>query len=350
MAVIIDGKVYRNLPEQVLANQKNIEDIIRDKLPDLVTTDTEQTVSAKKSFTDTIEVKGAEINAETMVGTYPSSIDATVILNVNRVAADLVALEKVDFENHTISKGAWLYFVYPKTLRKNYGLHGPGGASSAPFSSYTLNKDVSIPETITTEEQLKAYIKSSDFASAVDSAGYTIYEYFILNDVATYHSDIQSIYFNGATVVGDDSLDCQEGVGKQIVGAAEPITEPALKTKNLKVENLEVGTEGNHVAKAVYVHKISWKYVSNTPNIYLCYLSTNPSPYSSMADIFSHRNDTDLTTSEVAEYNEQSAILKFSPTGAILNAVAISAGNGNVNTFAMIANGFSFDKDEVVSD
>ena len=256
MAIEIDGKVYRNLPEQVLANQKDIEDIIKDKSK-MVTTDTEQTVSAKKSFTDAIEIKGAEINAETMVGTYPSSIEATVILNVDRVVADLVALGKVDFENHKISKGAWLYFVYPKKLRKNYGLHGPGGASSAPFSAYTLDKDVSIPETITTEEQLKAYIKSSDFASAVDSAGYTPDEYFILNDVANYASDIQSIYFNGTTVVGDDSLDCQQGEGKQIVGAADPITEPVLKTKNLKVENLEVGTEGNHVAKAIYVHKIS---------------------------------------------------------------------------------------------
>ena len=74
MAVIIDGKVYRNLQEQVLANQKDIEDIIKDKskmvtnislndstyapsdgtitLPGLVTTGTEQTVSAKKNFTD----------------------------------------------------------------------------------------------------------------------------------------------------------------------------------------------------------------------------------------------------------------------------------------------------------
>lgn len=74
MAVEIDGKVYRNLPEQVLANQKDIEDIIKDKskmvtnislndstyapsdgtitLPGLVTTGTEQTVSAKKNFTE----------------------------------------------------------------------------------------------------------------------------------------------------------------------------------------------------------------------------------------------------------------------------------------------------------
>ena len=90
--------------------------------------------------------------------------------------------------------------------------------------------------------------------------------------------------------------------------------------------------------------------MSNTANVYLSYLSTKSTPYSSMADIFSHKNDTDLSTSEVAEYNEQSAIIKFSSTGAILNAAAISASNGNVSTFAMLADAFDFDKDEVISD
>ena len=68
------NKEYRNLQEQVLANMRNIEDIIKDKptmvnnislngstytpsdgtitLPGLVTTSTEQTISAKKNFTD----------------------------------------------------------------------------------------------------------------------------------------------------------------------------------------------------------------------------------------------------------------------------------------------------------
>ena len=203
-----------------------------------VTIDTEQTVSAKKSFTDTIEVKGAEINAETRVGTYPSSIEATGTLNVEDAVDNWVKDKRV-FENHKISSGTYLYFEYPELL-EHYGLYGANGASSIPASAYTLNKDVSIPETITTEEQLKAYVKSSDFASAVDSAGYTVVIYFMRNDVATYHSDIQSISFNGTNIVGDDSLDCQKGEGEQIVGASDPITEPMLKTKNLKVENLEV--------------------------------------------------------------------------------------------------------------
>ena len=102
------------------------------------------------------------------------------------------------------------------------------------------------------------------------------------------------------------------------------------------------------VAKAIYVHKISWAYTSSSPNVYLSYLSTKPTPYSSMADIFSHKNDTDLSTSEVAEYNEQSAIIKFSSTGAVLNAVAISASNTDVSTFAMNPNAFDFVKDEVI--
>ena len=369
------NKEYRNLQEQVLANMRNIEDIIKDKpmmvnnislndstytpsdgtitLPGLVTTGTEQTVSAKKNFTDTIKVKGAEINAEARVGTYPRSIESTGILNVDLQVEEWDRNNEVDFEKHTISSGAYLYFEYPELL-EHYGLHGDDGASSAPYSNYALNKDISIPETITTEEQLKAYVKSSAFASDVDSAGYTIDECIMVNSVAAYSSDIQSIFFNGTNIIVDDILDCQQGEGEQIVGASDPITEPMLKTKNLKVENLEVensliGTNGNHVAKAIYVHKISWKYVSNSPNVYLTYLSTKSTPYSSMADIFSHRNETDLTTSEVVEYNNQSAIVKFSSTGAIKSGVGISANNENVSTFAMTAGGFDFVKDEVIS-
>lgn len=103
--------------------------------------------------------------------------------------------------------------------------------------------------------------------------------------------------------------------------------------------------------RTLYVHRISWRYVNNTANVFKYYLSTKPTPYSSMADIFSHRNDTDLSTSEVAEYNEQSAIVKFSSTGAVLNAVAIGVDNGmKVSTFAMNVAVFNFVKDEVISD
>lgn len=101
------------------------------------------------------------------------------------------------------------------------------------------------------------------------------------------------------------------------------------------------------VCRTLYVHQITWNYVG--ASITKKYLSTKPTPYSSMADIFSHKNDTDLSTSEVAEYNEQSAIVKFSSTGAVLNAVAISAGDGNVDTLAMYPNAFDFVKDEVIS-
>ena len=69
------------------------------------------------------------------------------------------------------------------------------------------------------------------------------------------------------------------------------------------IESL-IGTNDNHAAKAIYVHKISWAYTSSSPNIYLSYLSTKSTPYSSMADIFSHRIDTDLTTSEIVEYGD----------------------------------------------
>ena len=101
---------------------------------------------------------------------------------------------------------------------------------------------------------------------------------------------------------------------------------------------------------AIYVHKISWKYMTDTPNVYLSYLSTKSTPYSSMADIFSHKNETSLSLSEVAEYEEGSAIVKFRPTGAIKSAVAIEVVKGEVDTFAMAAGAFSFVKDEVISD
>ena len=113
------------------------------------------------------------------------------------------------------------------------------------------------------------------------------------------------------------------------------------------VELTDIGKSG---CRTLYVHKISWAYISISPNVYLSYLSTKSTPYSSMADIFSHRNDTDLSTSEIVEYNEQSAIVKFSSTGAVLNAAAISASNTDVSTFAMNANAFDFVKDEVISD
>ena len=130
-------------------------------------------------------------------------------------------------------------------------------------------------------------------------------------------------------------------------------------TQKLDTQNIHAGkgeldellVKGNPVAKAIYVHKISWKYVSNSPNVYLSYLSTNPTPYSSKADIFSHKNETSLSNSELIEYGDKSAIVKFSPTGAVLNALAIdSTSHGGVDTFAMDPNAFDFVKDEVIGD
>lgn len=127
----------------------------------------------------------------------------------------------------------------------------------------------------------------------------------------------------------------------------------ALTTNNIEVKesasvNGNFNVNGKSVCRNIYVHKISWKYTSNTANVFKYYLSTKPTPYSNMADIFGHKNDTDLSTSEVVEYNEQSAIVKFSSTGAVLSAVGISASNGNVSTFAMLPGGFDFAKDEVI--
>lgn len=117
------------------------------------------------------------------------------------------------------------------------------------------------------------------------------------------------------------------------------------------IESL-IGNEHDHAAKAIYVHKISWKYMSNTANVYLSYLSTKSTPYSSMADIFSHKNDTDLSTSEIVEYGDNMTIVKFSSTGAVKSAVVISVSDvdSHVGITSMSPYGFEFDKDEVISD
>lgn len=111
-------------------------------------------------------------------------------------------------------------------------------------------------------------------------------------------------------------------------------------------EELTEEIAGGHL----YVHKISWKYTSNTANVFKYYLSTKPTPYSSMLDIFAHLGTTNLTHSEIVEYGDKSAILKFGDAGAVLSGVAIGVDSKqNVSTFAMAASAFSFDKDEVVS-
>lgn len=124
-----------------------------------------------------------------------------------------------------------------------------------------------------------------------------------------------------------------------------------LTANNVEV-NQKLLVKGNPVAKAIYVHKISWKYVSSSPNVYLCYLSSKSTPYSSKADIFSHKNETSLSTSEIVEYSDRSAIVKFSPTGAVLSAIAIGEASkaGVVDTYAMDPNSFDFVKDEVIGD
>lgn len=129
----------------------------------------------------------------------------------------------------------------------------------------------------------------------------------------------------------------------------DTLTANNIEVKESASVNGNFNVNGKSVCRNLYVHKISWKYVSNSPNVYLCYLSTNPTPYSSKADIFSRKNETSLRTSEIVEYGDQSAIVKFSPTGAVLNALAIGATNqGGVNTFAMDPDAFDFVKDEVL--
>ena len=147
-----------------------------------------------------------------------------------------------------------------------------------------------------------------------------------------------------------NSVEVKEDVGiGGFLNGNEANFENSVSFQNGVSVNGDFNVNGKSVCRNIYVHKISWKYTTLTsPNVYLCYLSTKPTPYSSMADIFSHKNETDLTTSEVIEYMDLSAIVKFSPTGDILNVIGISANNGKVSTFAMGSEMFEFVKDEVI--
>lgn len=118
--------------------------------------------------------------------------------------------------------------------------------------------------------------------------------------------------------------------------------------------NADVGVYGqftigdSNVSKAIYVHKISWQYVSASPNVYLYYLSVNPVAYASMADIFAHKNDTNLSYSELAEFMGDSAIIRFTGNGAILSCVQITGTGGQAAMTAISASSLVFTKDEVV--
>lgn len=314
-------KEYRNLQEQVLANMRNIEDIIKDK---------------------------PKIDAETRVGTYPRVLDTTGILNVEETVGNWVKNKKVDFKNHTISAGAYLYFYYPELL-EHYGLHGDKGASSIPYSAYILGENVTLPETITTEAQLKAYVKSPDFAGDLDVVEYVLDEDYISNNVATYHSDIQFIEFNGTNVVASDSLDCQQGEGKQIVGASDPITEHILKTKNLKVENLEVeNVNGKPVCRALYVHRLAFT-IGGTSRFYHRIISTKGEPYTSISAVFADKANNSIDNVIMVDFVPMGSmgLLKFSDAGAVVDAVGIIGGNpGAFDTIGK--DSVSFVSDEVV--
>lgn len=105
---------------------------------------------------------------------------------------------------------------------------------------------------------------------------------------------------------------------------------------------------GNPISKAIYIHKISWKYVSSSPNVYLYYLSVNPLEYDSLSDIFAHKNDTNLSYSELAEFMGDSAIIRFAGTGAVLSCVSITGTGGQASMTAIDKNMLVFNKDEVI--
>lgn len=152
-----------------------------------------------------------------------------------------------------------------------------------------------------------------------------------------------------------DKLTANNVEVKEDVNANNLEAKNAVKTNTLTAEDATIkrvtgdfNVNGNPICRNIYIHQITWNYVG--ANVTKKFLSTKPTPYSSMADIFSHKNDTSLSTSEVVEYGETSAIVKFSSTGVVLSAVAIGVVEGDEDTFAMNAGGFDFVKDEVIGD
>lgn len=149
-----------------------------------------------------------------------------------------------------------------------------------------------------------------------------------------------------------NSLEVKEDVGiGGCLNGNEANFENGVSFQNGVSVNGDFNVNGKSVCRNLYVHKISWKYGSNSLNAYLSYLSTKPTPYSSMADIFSHKNETDLSTSEVIDFDDRSAILKLSDTGIVLGAVAIGVNpDGDEDMYSLHADAFNsgFVKDEVI--
>lgn len=149
-----------------------------------------------------------------------------------------------------------------------------------------------------------------------------------------------------------NSLEVKEDVGiGGFLNGNEANFENGVSFQNGVSVNGDFSVNGKPICRNIYVHKISWKYTSTSPNAYLSYLSIKPTPYSSMADIFSHKNETDLSTSEVIDFDDRSAILKLSDMGMVLGAVAIGVNSdGNEDMYSLHADAFNsgFVKDEVI--
>lgn len=186
------------------------------------------------------------------VGTYPASIDSVGILDVKETVQSWIENKEVDFENHTVSSSAGLFFHYPELL-EHYGL-GDGGEIG--YSYYSLDNEISIPESITTKEQLEEYVKSSAFCYSVNNVGVSVDEQMLSNDVANYSSSVQAIDFDGNNIIALDTLECQEGVGQEIVEASDPVGVNTLDVENLRVENLEASSG---LGTKLYKHHVVWR-------------------------------------------------------------------------------------------
>lgn len=112
----------------------------------------------------------------------------------------------------------------------------------------------------------------------------------------------------------------------------------------------DFSVKGKPVSKAIYLHKLYMKHIPNAtmPTMVCHYLSINPVAYTSMADIFAHKNDTTFKRCELFEYLDCSAVVIFTNLGAVTKVIVVDVSDNNVIPTAATASDITFVKDEVV--
>lgn len=111
--------------------------------------------------------------------------------------------------------------------------------------------------------------------------------------------------------------------------------------------DLKVG--GKAVARAVYVHRLTFTY-GGTSRFYYRVLSTKGEPYASLTAVFADKINNSIDNAIVVDFTPNGCVglLKFSDAGAVVDAVGLTGGDEEP-VFKIIDNSdISFVSDEVV--